>query len=240
MGNKREQSAASDRLVAATVTATTTTTAPKLVKLPAHAKRRALAGNKIPTARRVVSVRTGDSISAATVNLALADTAEEGRGGEGGQAGDETPSSSRRSPDVCSGRIAGRKATIFIADHRWYLVNEPGPRNARQTTGETARFRNARYDSHSPEATGLSVHALPAIVNSSIAPVNSRSRPRAVPGTRWTRCSLIIAVPDGREGARPASRLRVVPRACFSTSCIIPSRFPPRADASATRASADS
>jgi len=54
-----------------------TTAAPKLVKLPAHAKRgEALAGNKIPTARRVVAVRTRDSISAATVNLALTDARE--------------------------------------------------------------------------------------------------------------------------------------------------------------------
>lgn len=90
---------------------------------------------------------------------------------------------------------------------------------------------------HSPDVTGLSVHALPAIVDSSTAPVNSRSRPRAVPGTRCTRRSPIIAVPDGREGARPASRLRLVPRerACVSLPpCIIPSLFPPRADASAT------
>lgn len=69
----------------------------------------------------------------------------------------------------------------------------------------------ARGSLHSPDATGLSVHALPAIVDSSTAPVNSRSRPRAVPGTRCTRRSPIIAVPDGREGARPASRLRLVP-----------------------------
>lgn len=81
---------------------------------------------------------------------------------------------------------------------------------------------------HSPDATGLSVHALPAIVDSSTAPVNSRSRPRAVPGTRCTRRSPIIAVPDGREGARPASRLRLVPRerACFSTPLYHPLSFP--------------
>jgi len=74
------------------------------------------------------------------------------------------------------------------------------------------RRQDSRAGLHSPDATGLSVHALPAIVDSSTAPVNSRSRPRAVPGTRCTRRSPIIAVPDGREGARPASRLRVVPR----------------------------
>lgn len=97
---------------------------------------------------------------------------------------------------------------------------------------------NARLDLvlHSPDVTGLSVHALPAIVVSSTAPVNSRSRPREVPGTRCTRRSPIIAVPDGREGARPASRLRVrTPRESvfLYLSCIIPSLFPPRADASA-------
>lgn len=72
----------------------------------------------------------------------------------------------------------------------------------------SARARAHLTCSHSPDVTGLSVHALPAIVDSSTAPVNSRNRPCAVPGTRWTRCSPIIALPGGREGARPASRLR--------------------------------
>lgn len=86
---------------------------------------------------------------------------------------------------------------------------------------------------HSPDVMGFSVHTLPAIVDSSTAPVNSRSRPCTVPGTRWTRFSLIIAVADEREGARPASRLRVVAEERVSLpSCIIPSLFPPRADAS--------
>lgn len=48
-------------------------------------------------------------------------------------------------------------------------------------------------------------------------------------GTGWTRgCATGIPTEGCTE------------RACFSTSCIIPSRFPPRADASDTRASVDS
>lgn len=68
---KQERTISARPTIAATVT-----TAPKLVKLPAHAKRGALADNKIPTARRVVAVRTGDSISIAAVNLALASAGE--------------------------------------------------------------------------------------------------------------------------------------------------------------------
>lgn len=115
-----------------------------------------------------------------------------------------------------------------IVNQAFDNTGEPRVRSADKDTRPSILF------SHSPGMAGLSVQALPAIMDSSTTPVNSRSRSRAVPGTRWTRCSLIIAVPDGRESARPASRLRVVPRACFSASCIIPTLFPPRADATAS------
>lgn len=117
-----------------------------------------------------------------------------------------------------------------------------------ERTSETRTLRRLEVRSrcsilalaHSPDVTGLSVQALAAIMDSSTMPVNSRSRwSRAVPGTRWTPRSLIIAVPDGREGARPASRLRVrVPRACFSASCNIPSLFRRHAQTPPRRASA--
>lgn len=93
------------------------------------------------------------------------------------------------------------------------LVKQKAQNRRQKLTGAREVYLTRHVDLfffHSPDATGLlSVHALLAIMDSSnTAPVNSRSRPRAFPETRWTRCSLIIAVAGGREGARTASRLK--------------------------------